>query len=123
MEAQRPAAAPRGVRRILAAMRVAAGGALRRLSARMVSEDQAELTGTLELSIAIEADALDGGFVATCLELPGCMSQGETREEALHNAVDAIGGVLEARLEDQPRSNNGHTREVVKLYVGPNPAL
>lgn len=121
MEGQRPAAAPRGVRRILAAMRIAAGGALRRLSARMVSEE--ELTGTLELSIAIEADALDGGFVATCLELPGCMSQGETREEALHNAVDAIGGVLEARLEDQLRSNNGHTREVVKLYVGPNPAL
>jgi antitoxin HicB len=31
-----------------------------------------------------------GGFLATVPELPGCMSDGDTREEALHNVEDAI---------------------------------
>jgi predicted RNase H-like HicB family nuclease len=31
-----------------------------------------------------------GGFLATVPELPGCMSDGETRGEALHNVEDAI---------------------------------
>ena len=31
-----------------------------------------------------------GGFVALVPELPGCMSDGETREEAAANAADAI---------------------------------
>ena len=31
-----------------------------------------------------------GGFVATVPELPGCMSDGETRAEALVNVEDAI---------------------------------
>lgn len=31
-----------------------------------------------------------GGFLATVPELPGCMSDGETRVEALANVEDAI---------------------------------
>ena len=31
-----------------------------------------------------------GGFVAVVPDLPGCMSDGETREEAAANAADAI---------------------------------
>ncbi|SMH39746.1 type II toxin-antitoxin system HicB family antitoxin [Mesorhizobium australicum] len=31
-----------------------------------------------------------GGFVATVPDLPGCMSDGESPEEALHNVQDAI---------------------------------
>ena len=31
-----------------------------------------------------------GGFLATVPDLPGCMSDGETREEAAHNIADAI---------------------------------
>lgn len=31
-----------------------------------------------------------GGFVATVPDLPGCMSDGETPEEAMHNVMDAI---------------------------------
>ena len=30
------------------------------------------------------------GFVARCLELPGCLSEGKTEEEALKNIEDAI---------------------------------
>lgn len=32
----------------------------------------------------------DGGFVAECPIIPGCVSQGETREEALANIREAI---------------------------------
>jgi antitoxin HicB len=31
-----------------------------------------------------------GGFLATVPDLPGCMSDGETREEAARNISDAI---------------------------------
>ena len=36
----------------------------------------------------------DGVFVAECPALPGCISQGKTREEALTNIKDAITGYL-----------------------------
>jgi len=40
----------------------------------------------------------DGVFVAECPTLPGCISQGRTRPEALENIKDAIAGYL-ASLE------------------------
>ena len=38
----------------------------------------------------------DGMFVAECPSLPGCISQGKSREEALENVRDAIKGYLES---------------------------
>ena len=38
----------------------------------------------------------DGMFVAECPTLPGCVSQGKTREEAVRNITEAIGGYLES---------------------------
>jgi predicted RNase H-like HicB family nuclease len=35
------------------------------------------------------------GFVARCLELPGCLSEGKTQKEALRNIQDAIKLYLE----------------------------
>ncbi len=32
----------------------------------------------------------DGGWTVNCPVLPGCISEGETRQEALHNIKDAI---------------------------------
>jgi predicted RNase H-like HicB family nuclease len=40
----------------------------------------------------------DGYIVAECPQLPGCMSQGKTREEASKNIADAITSVLMARV-------------------------
>lgn len=40
-----------------------------------------------------------GGFVALAPELPGCMSDGETPQEALANAYDAIACWIEAAVE------------------------
>ena len=45
----------------------------------------------------------DGMFVAECPSLPGCISQGKTREEALENIRDAITGYLESlRKHNEP---------------------
>ena len=40
----------------------------------------------------------DGFIIAECPQLPGCMSQGRTRKEAMRNIVDAIESVLMARM-------------------------
>ena len=40
--------------------------------------------------VIIYPDIEDGGFVAEVPSLPGCVSQGESREEALTNVRDAI---------------------------------
>jgi antitoxin HicB len=45
--------------------------------------------------VIIEVDE-DGCYVAECPSLPGCISQGLTREEALLNIKDAIKGYLES---------------------------
>jgi predicted RNase H-like HicB family nuclease len=52
---------------------------------------------TLRFRVLIEQDE-DGVFVAECPKLPGCISQGKTREEARANIRDAIQGYL-ASLE------------------------
>ena len=54
-----------------------------------------------KLSVRVKEDALDGGWVAECMNLPGCFSQGETREEALDNLSDAIAGIISLRMEQQ----------------------
>ncbi|MCC6299270.1 MAG: type II toxin-antitoxin system HicB family antitoxin [Anaerolineales bacterium] len=42
----------------------------------------------------------DGYFVAECPSLPGCISQGKTREEAIANIKEAIAGYIAALKED-----------------------
>lgn len=45
----------------------------------------------------------DGVFVAEVPSLPGCISQGMTREEALSNVQEAIEGYLDSlRAHDEP---------------------
>lgn len=52
--------------------------------------------------VMIEPDE-DGVFVATVPSLPGCISQGSSRVEALENAREAIEGYLESlRERDEP---------------------
>jgi predicted RNase H-like HicB family nuclease len=55
----------------------------------------------LEYAIRIEglADSDGGGYLATVPDLPGCMSDGETPEEALKNVQEAIASWIEAARE------------------------
>lgn len=84
-------------RRLAEAIRKAAGFGTRG-RVRWDGKNNA-LHAEIEFKIEVMEDELDGGFVVQCLNLPGCMSQGETVEEAFDNIGEAIGGVLAARFE------------------------
>lgn len=43
----------------------------------------------------------DGYWVAECPSLPGCISQGHSREEAIANIKEAIEGYVMALQEDK----------------------
>jgi len=45
----------------------------------------------------------EGGYSIQCLELPGAISEGETKEEALRNIREAIKGYLEAFPDESER--------------------
>jgi len=42
----------------------------------------------------------DGYWIAECPSLPGCVSQGKTREDAIENVKEAIRGYVAALKED-----------------------
>lgn len=42
----------------------------------------------------------DNYWIAECPSLPGCISQGKTKEETLANIKEAIGGYIAALKED-----------------------
>lgn len=59
---------------------------------------------------AVFEPAPEGGYVVYVPALPGCMTQGETFEEAQRNAQDAVEGYLAASrdLEEEiPQENEG----------------
>lgn len=41
----------------------------------------------------------DGYWIAECPSLPGCVSQGKTREDAIENVKEAIYGYVAALIE------------------------
>ncbi len=48
----------------------------------------------MKYRVILEPDLEAGGFVVSCPSLPGCHSQGESRDEALKNIREAIEGYL-----------------------------
>jgi predicted RNase H-like HicB family nuclease len=45
----------------------------------------------------------DGAFIAKCLDIPGCISEGDTRDQALANIHDAITLCLDVIKEDSQK--------------------
>jgi len=45
----------------------------------------------------------DGVYIAKCLDIPGCVSEGATRDEALANIHDAIKLCLDVIREDREK--------------------
>lgn len=58
----------------------------------------------------------DGYLVAECPVIPGCISQGRTRDEALRNIREAIELCLENRLSEGWHLPEGY--EIVRVSVG-----
>ncbi|MTJ18849.1 MULTISPECIES: type II toxin-antitoxin system HicB family antitoxin [unclassified Dolichospermum] len=52
----------------------------------------------MKFNVTIDRDE-DGVWIIECPSIPGCISQGETKEEALENIQDAISACLQVRAE------------------------
>jgi predicted RNase H-like HicB family nuclease len=52
------------------------------------------------------------GYTVRCLEVPGAISQGETKEEALTNIKEAIGLILEVLSQEFASRSNA---EILKV--------
>ena len=63
------------------------------LAQSLLSSESTQVTIRI---VAVE----EGGFTAECPEIPGCFSEGETREEAEHNIRNAIDACLGVIFED-----------------------
>ncbi|MGA1840554.1 MAG: type II toxin-antitoxin system HicB family antitoxin [bacterium] len=70
----------------------------------------------MQYRILIEQDE-DGVFVAECTSLPGCISQGKTRKEALENIKDAIKGYIESLKKHNEPIPPSIEEEVVEVAV------
>lgn len=55
---------------------------------------------SLPYRIELVPDSVEGGFAVSIPDLPGCLSVGETVEEAYSNIEDAKKAWLEAALDD-----------------------
>jgi predicted RNase H-like HicB family nuclease len=65
-------------------------------SGRLASRQKLEI----RVSYRIRLLQTDEGWSVSCLDLPGCHSQGDSREEALANIREAIGLWLEVEAEE-----------------------
>ena len=68
----------------------------------------------MKFRVLIEPDE-DGVFVAECPTLPGCVSQGTTRDEAITNIKDAIAGYLASLKKHNEPVPLPITEEVVEV--------
>lgn len=70
----------------------------------------------MKFRIVIEQDE-DGKFAASCPTLPGCWSQGDTRDEAVRNIGDAIEGYLESLRKSGDPIPAPITEEVIEVDI------
>jgi predicted RNase H-like HicB family nuclease len=67
----------------------------------------------MKFTVTLDRDE-DGVWVVECPAIPGCVSQGTTKEQALANIQDAIRLCLEVRAEQGlPLTIETHQVEVV----------
>ena len=65
----------------------------------------------MKFQVLFTYDSEYKGYVADVPELPGCMSQGHTLEEAAENVREAISGYLHVLTKDgTPYAHNGQAR-------------
>ncbi len=73
------------------------------------------MTSTLRLTIVFEQD--DDWVVASIPEVPGAHSQGETRDEARENVIEALRGILELRFGEHALTEPAHDSESLELQL------
>jgi predicted RNase H-like HicB family nuclease len=70
------------------------------MNVREKTHDLIKEGGDLRIAFTTHKDDLDGGYIAECPDLPGCMSQGETEEEAAANLANAVSDYIAVVIED-----------------------
>ena len=70
----------------------------------------------IRFRVRIEQDE-DGVFVADCPALPGCVSQGKTRSEAVVNIKEAIKGYMESLRKHSEPIPPSIDEEVVEVHA------
>jgi antitoxin HicB len=70
----------------------------------------------MKFRVIIEQDE-DGVFVAHCPTLPGCISQGKTRDEVYANIREAIQGYLESLKKHDEPIPPSITEEIIEIAV------
>ena len=70
----------------------------------------------MKYRVLIEQDE-DKNFIAQCTNLPGCISQGKTRQEAIKNIKDAIKGYLESLKKHNEPIPPPIEEELVEVYA------
>ena len=83
---------------------VALFAALRKALGRAEDKRETAHRGAWELCVVVEADPLDGGFIAECPDVPGAMAQGETEREAVESLIHAINAIVEVKMEQHLES-------------------
>jgi predicted RNase H-like HicB family nuclease len=68
-------------------------------------------------TVILEKEA-DGGYVVSVPALPGCVSQGDTRKEAMENIREAIDLYIEDCIEAGDPVPSEAGKEFVEVQVG-----
>ena len=72
---------------------------------------------TMKFNVTIDRDE-DGVWVIECPSIPGCVSQGQNKQEALENIIDAIATCLQVRAEQGlPLTLKTFQIEVVATHI------
>lgn len=71
----------------------------------------------MKYRVTIEIDE-DGKFIASCPSLPGCITQGDTRAEAVANAKEAIEAYLESLVKAGDPVPEPVSEEIIDIDVG-----
>ena len=93
-------------------MRVSIG-----LSASLSAGLNANRLRVMKYTVILERET-DGGFVASVPVLPGCISQGDSRDEAMANIREAIDLYMEDCLLAGDPVPQEDSREYVELLTG-----
>ncbi|MBI2658154.1 type II toxin-antitoxin system HicB family antitoxin [Candidatus Woesearchaeota archaeon] len=70
----------------------------------------------MKFRVVIERDE-DNMFIAECPSLPGCISQGKTRQEAIKKIKDAIEGYLKSLSKHSEPIPPSIEEEMVEVHA------
>jgi predicted RNase H-like HicB family nuclease len=70
----------------------------------------------MKYTVVLESQE-EGGFTVQCVEIPGAISQGENKDEALANIKEAIELVLEVQRQELQKKTHAIRLEITKVEV------